>query len=572
MSPDNLIFCDGWEPVRKFKKSKRLSLSLSGTSANVTLRIGDISAKMAANIPDVLADLVEISTYVYCADQAVTRGGDGALNFGAGWRRRFHFFIPVRRPDVWDQADVREVLCESLSFLSEDTYEFSFTKVTNPRPMEQYFEFDGPERQLDEVVLFSGGLDSLGGVVQEAVVQKRSVALVSHRSSPKIDRKQRDLVADIIERCPANPPLHVPTWVHKEKALGREYTQRTRSFLYASLAVTVARMVGQSRIKFYENGLTTLNLPINEQVLGTRATRTTHPQALSGFARLFSLLLGQPFAIDSPFLWKTKAEIVNLIGEAGCQDLIKYSVSCMHTMRLTTLHTHCGCCSQCVIRRFATLASCFGEHDTQEMYKVDLLTDARNEGPDVTMLESFIRTAKTMELMTAMEFFSKFGEASRVLRHLPGSADQVATQILDLHKRFSHEVGGVLTKGIEDHAESLRLRKLPASCAISLACSDAYTSGQTRTVAAPRASRDVWTANGGSRTALSETDKKMLEMVGPENFQTRSNEEIQNLFRREIREQFRSRSKEAIRAILKRIRRHRGFPKSEEIKKIAVKR
>lgn len=90
--------------------------------------------------------------------------------------------------------------------------------------------------------MFSGGLDSLGGAIQEAIADKRSVALVSHRSSPKIDNRQRALLEDLKKHNPPTQPFHVPVWINKEKALGREYTQRTRSFLYASLGVRIPAM------------------------------------------------------------------------------------------------------------------------------------------------------------------------------------------------------------------------------------------------------------------------------------------------------------------------------------------
>ena len=142
-------------------------------------------------------------------------------------------------------------------------------------------------------------------------------------------------------------------WANKDKALGKEYTQRTRSFLYASLAFAVARAYGLERLRFYENGVVSLNLPISEQVIGARATRTTHPQVLNGFAKLFGQIIGSQFAVENPFLWLTKGEVVDVIGDAGCADLIKHSASCTHTLDQTRLHTHCGRCSQCISRRFA---------------------------------------------------------------------------------------------------------------------------------------------------------------------------------------------------------------------------
>ena len=54
-------------------------------------------------------------------------------------------------------------------------------------------------------------------------------------------------------------------------------------------------------------------------------------QVLSCFSKLFSLLAHEPFTVDNPFLWITKTHVINLIGDAGCNDLIQHSVSCMHT-------------------------------------------------------------------------------------------------------------------------------------------------------------------------------------------------------------------------------------------------
>jgi len=46
--------------------------------------------------------------------------------------------------------------------------------------------------------------------------------------------------------------------INKDSELNRNYTQRTRSFLYA----TVARMQGLDLMRFCENGVVTNNLPV----------------------------------------------------------------------------------------------------------------------------------------------------------------------------------------------------------------------------------------------------------------------------------------------------------------------
>jgi hypothetical protein len=54
---------------------------------NIKLNIQDLEWRLLHGLPDVFADLVEVATYVYCADQAIPRGGNDAGSFGASWRR-----------------------------------------------------------------------------------------------------------------------------------------------------------------------------------------------------------------------------------------------------------------------------------------------------------------------------------------------------------------------------------------------------------------------------------------------------------------------------------------------------
>ena len=479
MSNERVILCGGLSASGNAKGKAAVPLSLWGKNSNVMLKVGDISQRMVANIGPVLLDLLEIATYVYCADQATTRGGDSSRNYGAKWRRQFQFHIPVREPDLWSSKQVRTALCDTLGFLSDDEYEFKFKKLANPPPVDQYLDLGAgcaTGFRPEEVILFSGGLDSLGGAIQEAIVDERSIALVSHRSSPKIDSRQRTLLQDLNKHSPSNQPFHVPVWINKEKALGKEYTQRTRSFLYASLGAVIARIFDLWRIRFYENGVVSINLPISPQVVGGRATRTTHPQVLNGFSEIFSAIFQKPFAVENPFCWMTKAEVVKSIRDRGCGDLIKHTVSCTHVWEMTKLKTHCGTCSQCIDRRFGTLsAGCSDSEDPEEMYDVDLLRGERAPRESRTMLESYVGMAKRVRSMSDTAFFTEFGEVHRVTQHIQGmNVHDAATRILALHKRHATEVGEVITKGIQDHARDISDGKVPSTSLLILALPDEY--------------------------------------------------------------------------------------------------
>lgn len=440
---------------------------------------------MVAPLPDVLTDLLEVATYVYCADQACPRGGQRAIDYGERWSRTFRFRIPVRCPDVWSRQEVKDALTDTLAFMSDDVYKFDFCRLGNPPSMTGYLKYGEDTLNVtgvEEVCLFSGGLDSLAGAVEEILVNGRKVALVSHRSNPKINSRQRELVRLITARANrGRGPLHVPVWIHKGKKLTRDYMQRTRSFLYASLGVIVARMFDLDRIRVYENGTVSLNLPVCAQVIGARATRTTHPRTIAGFAEFFSCLLNTDFEVENPYLWKTRADVVSTIKGAGHVDLIEETVSCPHTHAMTSLQRHCGTCSQCVDRRFATLAAgCEGD-DPAGRYKANVFTDPLTKPEDQTMAERYVGTANKIEDITdAEEFCIEFGEVLDVLRYVEGNADKAAERVFGLYKRHVRQVLRVLDDVRAKHVKDIRKGKLPNGCLLAM------VRGEHRTDKPPR--------------------------------------------------------------------------------------
>jgi 7-cyano-7-deazaguanine synthase in queuosine biosynthesis len=381
---EHLVLCGGVDQPPK-SGIPSLILDLHGRSPNVRLRISDISRRLVANIPDILVDLLEVAGYVYAADSAITRGGRSDAQMGRRWRRSIRLVIPVRLADRWSRKSVSDALVETLSFLSDDDYGFEFRSLSNPPAMASYFEFpDAGDVGFtpDEVILFSGGIDSFAGAVEELAGRGRKVALVSHRSASKIAGAQKKLVEQLRKRFGADCVLHIPVWANVDDSLGREPTHRTRSFLFAALGGVTAWLFGKGRIRMFENGVVGLNLPTVAQVVGARATRTTHPRVLAGFCRVLSELFGSGFAVENPFVWMTKAEVVERITANGCSDLIRDTRSCTRVHDMTTLHPHCGHCSQCIDRRFAVLAAGLGHEDRAEAYKVELFSGEHPAGPD----------------------------------------------------------------------------------------------------------------------------------------------------------------------------------------------
>ena len=210
MPNEHLVLCGG---AGRPGRGAQISLNLHGTSGNVLLKISDISKRLLANIPPALVDLLEIASYVYAADSAISRGGITDAQMGARWRRNLRFVIPVRLPDLWSSSPVSAALVETLGFLSEDDYKFEFSRFIGPPVNTGYFEFpdsEGAEFRPDEVILFSGGLDSFAGTIEAIVTHRKKVVLVSHRSSTKIVGTQKHLVDQLRLRIRRRPPASCP--------------------------------------------------------------------------------------------------------------------------------------------------------------------------------------------------------------------------------------------------------------------------------------------------------------------------------------------------------------------------
>ena len=466
------------------KRDLRLRLSGKEGHGNITLRIEDIHSKMFGNVPTQFHDLLEIATYVYSADQAIKRGADDVDSFGDGWRRDLHFVVPVRNLDFWWQPEVLETLRSTLGFLSDDNYQFDFVKMDQDHTIQQYLEFNDTQQLFglpEQVVMFSGGLDSLAGAIEEVLTQKRRVVLVTHKSTPKLNNRHRNMESLLAAKAGDNAPRHISVRVHKTKGLNHEYTQRSRSFLYMSIGATIAKMIGLKSVRFYENGVISLNLPVCAQVAGGRATRTTHPKVMKGFQDIISLVAGEPFTIENPFIWKTKADVVEVITKAGCADLIAHSMTCTHTWEMTNQHTHCGGCSQCIDRRFAVVAAKADQYDPAEHYKVDVFTQSRDKGDDKIMAAAYLERANQVKSLTDVsQFLASYAEVNRVFRYIDGSTAQAAQRVFDLYKRHANEVTGALHELLTRNVKGIVERTLPGDSLLRVA----YESGSTISVPA----------------------------------------------------------------------------------------
>jgi hypothetical protein len=225
----------------------------SGDEHKLDLALEDITAPMAANLSPQMIDLLEIATYVFSADQYVRREGRQMPGMGKNWRRTFVFIIPVRVLGFWGRTEVQELLTDTLSFLTDDAFSFDFRPMANPPKIQPYLDIEGTGTnssfQPSHVLLFSGGLDSLAGAAELLTAGSR-LALVSHRSAPFVQARQNELVEAFRDRSARSSVFHIGIRVGKEQDGTAEYTQRSRSFSFASLGAVVAELFGLDELRF----------------------------------------------------------------------------------------------------------------------------------------------------------------------------------------------------------------------------------------------------------------------------------------------------------------------------------
>jgi hypothetical protein len=432
-----------------------------------------------------LIDFLEIASYVYSADCAIPRGKNWTDDDTTEpWSRDFSFVIPVRDLKFWAQEHIQSLIEKILNFLSNDKYSFKFVALHRDRSEQPYFEFgdlkDWPFHAPDRVIMFSGGLDSLSGAVETAA-HGGKVVLVSHRSVSTLDARQ-NLLFQQLEGLYPGQLIRVPVWVNKAEKFGREPTQRTRSFLFSALGSLVAQSIEASGVRFFENGVVSLNLPLAQEALRSRASRTTHPLALHLLSSLCSAIVQNDFAVDNPFLFKTKTEVVAGLATYKAAQLIGSTCSCAHSMFQTKTQRHCGRCSQCIDRRFATLAAELQSCDSSKDYVSDVFIGPRDP-LEKTIAIDYVRHGLELARKPENELAATFNiELSRAVHHVEGRS-YAAREIISMHRRHGEIVSRVLEQQLRANAAELVAGSLDPTSLLAVVANREHLAANNRSLA-----------------------------------------------------------------------------------------
>ena len=249
---------------------------------------------------------------------------------------------------------------------------------------------------------------------------------MSHQSQSGTIKTQDRLVDGLKERYP-DRISHYRFRCNLRNFRAAEETQRTRAFLYTSVACAIAHRFGRDGFDFFENGVTSINFPRREDLANARASRTTHPQTVSRLQDLFSLMVEKPFEIRLPFLWKTKTDIVSELNTGPHPELLSSSVSCSRTFQNLGDATHCGGCSQCIDRRLAAYAAKADDRDEAGIYATDIIAETITTGEVKTTAVDFIRQARKFGTWNIDHFTNEMmSELAELVDFIPEMRDEWA--------------------------------------------------------------------------------------------------------------------------------------------------
>jgi hypothetical protein len=235
-------------------------------------------------------------------------------------------------------------------------------------------------------------------------------------------------------RC-GNRSRYIPVWINKDDRFGREPTQRTRSFLFAALGTLVTQSIDARGIRFYENGVLSVNLPVAQEVLRARASRTTHPVALHLLSSLATAVTERGLLIDNPFLFNTKTEVVMGLRTHEATDLIALTCSCSHLMFKSVEKRHCGACGQCIDRRFAVAGAGLLSKDPETDYVSDVFVGPRPKQMDRSIAIDYARHGIELERRSEAEIAATFNaEISRAVRY-ESKRRESAEALISMYKR-----------------------------------------------------------------------------------------------------------------------------------------
>jgi 7-cyano-7-deazaguanine synthase in queuosine biosynthesis len=416
-------------------------------AGNLGFGLGSVLAQldsMGLAPSEIAVDLAVLATALTAADTRISRSATAQDR----WTREIDLDTPVSDVALW--RGQQELLEATLRFLTGDRWGIRF----HARPA-GHATLVRPTENLrtafpTTVCLLSGGLDSFIGAV-DLLSEGEDPLFVSHWWDTLTRNRQLYCLTQLQNRFAGRGFRHLSANVGFDHqtvtSSGIEDTLRGRSFLFFAMATLAATAIGgHAVIHAPENGLISLNVPLDPLRLGALSTRTTHPYYMARFNELLGRL-GLSARLHNPYRHQTKGQMVQ-----GCRDKAFLRRHAHHTMSCSgpgkyRFHPdeamrkvqHCGHCVPCLIRRASLLAG-FGAGGDSTPYTVDdlkarVLDSDRAEGEHIRAFKLALARLEA--------------EPARARRdiHIPGPLIDHAHELVDYE--------AVYTQGMQEVAQML---------------------------------------------------------------------------------------------------------------------
>lgn len=309
-------------------------------------------------------DFLLLAHLVYCIDRVVAR-----RKFSLdGWHRRLMIHdVPVMNLSIFEKA--KGLLENAISFLTGDEWHFKFiqgTQMSYQFPLPSMYDI----QEYSKVSLFSGGLDSLIGFIDQAAAlgNGKKILLISHKELGKEGGDQKRILetcqqegfySNQYDQILLSAGIKSRSWVNP---LPTENTFRARSLLFIAAGIYCAHAINHRMpLIIPENGTISLNIPLEKGRRGACSTRTTHPTFLKRIGEALRIL-GITNPLINPYQLQTKADMmVNAFKDSEkkkkLEALAHLSCSCAKRShnrwwdKKGGIVRHCGYCLPCVYRR-----------------------------------------------------------------------------------------------------------------------------------------------------------------------------------------------------------------------------
>lgn len=263
------------------------------------------------------------------------------------WARIFDVRVAVHDVKLWSSPAVKAALEDALTFLTGDTWTFSFVARRESAESIRQASLELPPG-AKAIMPYSDGLDSRA--VHAITAQAGGSGLVRVRlGSVGVDEPRRERRRAAFTLVPYK--VKVPQ--------RKESSARSRGFKFAVVTGVAAQIASVQRIVVTESGQGAFGpmMAVSGQIY---PDYRVHPLFTARVERLFEALVGSTARYEYPRLWSTKGETLAEAAALPNPPSWSDTRSCWQQSRHCSVNGHrrqCGICAACMLRRVSMLTA-----------------------------------------------------------------------------------------------------------------------------------------------------------------------------------------------------------------------